>query len=682
MTTATPRSPRGTGRAGSALAPLPTRWDFLTRSSPQSENPWNALWAMMIGFFMIMVDSTIVAIANPTIMADLRIGYSAVVWVTSAYLLGYAVVLLVAGRLGDRFGPKNLYLIGLVVFTAASVWCGLSGSAAMLIAARVVQGVGAGVLTPQTLSTITRIFPPQRRGVAVSLWGATAGAASLVGPLVGGLLVDQLGWEWIFFVNVPIGVVGLGLAYWLVPVLPTQSHRFDLAGVALSGLGMFLIVFGLQQGQTAHWEPWIWAMIVAGIGFMTAFVYWQSVNTREPLIPLVIFADRDFSLCNVGVAIISFGATAMMLPLTFFAQAVCGLSPTRSALLIAPMAIANGVLAPFVGKMVDKYHPRPVLGFGFSVLASALTWLAYEMSPNTPIWRLVLPFFAIGVGMAFIWSPLTATATRNLPPQLAGASSAVYNSVRQLGAVLGSAGMAAFMTSRIGAELPSQQPGGSIGDEGGLQLPGFLRAPFASAMSQSVLLPAFIALFGIIAALFLVGFTPWAGTSDRKRGQPGPDGGDVVDDDYDDDEYVEFVLLREPQTAPPPRAAVAPPAEEEGDTGPIARRVEHPLPAPAEAWHSDPVESWHSLLDDPDPPVQPIGFAHNGSHADTQRRFRPVTEVSGRTARPRDDRHAPPAHHNGFARPHSTEGEVRRGHRYRADPDDDPTGRGRHSSGK
>lgn len=686
MTTATPRSPGGTRRAGPNPPHFTKRRDFLTQSSPHSQNPWNALWAMMIGFFMIMVDSTIVAIANPTIMAHLRIGYDAVVWVTSAYLLGYAVVLLVAGRLGDRFGPKNLYLIGLVVFTAASVWCGLSGSAAMLIAARVVQGVGAGVLTPQTLSIITRIFPPERRGVAVSLWGATAGAASLVGPLAGGVLVDWLGWEWIFFVNVPIGIVGLALAFWLVPVLPTQSHRFDLAGVALSGVGMFLIVFGLQQGQAAHWEPWIWAMIVAGVGFMTAFVYWQSLNTREPLIPLVMFADRDFSLCNVGVAIISFGATAMMLPLTFYAQAVCGLSPTRSALLIAPMAIANGVLAPFVGKMVDKYHPRPVLGFGFSVLATSLTWLSFEMSPDTPIWRLVLLFFAIGVGMAFVWSPLTATATRHLPPQLAGASSAVYNSVRQLGAVLGSAGMAAFMTARIGAEMPTQQPGGAFGDDGGLQLPAFLRDPFAAAMSQSVLLPAFIALFGIIAAVFLIGFTPRVNKGDREHGNAlGSDGGVVEDDDYDDDEYVEFVLLREPETAPPPGAAVERAPEAESDTGRIAGRVEHPLPPPAEGWHSDPVDSWHSLLEDPAPQAQPIGFAHNGSHVDTHRRFRPLTESSGRAykAAPRDDQLAPPErHHNGVARPHFSEGEAPRGHRYRPDPDDDPTGYGRHSSGK
>jgi EmrB/QacA subfamily drug resistance transporter len=401
--------------------------------------------------------------------------------VTSAYLLGYAVVLLVAGRLGDRYGPKRLYLIGLVVFTVASVWCGLSGSAATLIAARVVQGVGAGLLTPQTLSTITRVFPAQRRGVAVSLWGATAGVASLVGPLAGGALVDGLGWEWIFFVNVPVGIVGLGLAVWLVPALPTRSHRFDLVGVALSAVGIFLIVFGLQQGQAAHWQPWIWALIVAGVGFLTAFVYWQSVNAHEPLIPLEIFGDRDFSLCNVGVAIISFAATGMMLPLTFYAQAVCGLSPTRSALLIAPMAVCNGVLAPLVGRMVDRYHPRPVLGFGFSVLAIALTWLSFEMSPSTPIWRLVLPFAAVGVGMAFVWSPLTATATRNLPPHLAGASSAVYNSVRQLGAVLGSSGMAAFMTWRIGAEVPARPAGGDEGSS--LRLPEFLRDPFSLAMA-------------------------------------------------------------------------------------------------------------------------------------------------------------------------------------------------------
>nr|WP_082930200.1 MFS transporter [Mycobacterium sp. 1164966.3] len=536
---------------------------------------------MMIGFFMIMVDSTIVAIANPTIMADLHAGYASVVWVTSAYLLGYAVVLLVAGRLGDRFGPKNLYLIGLAVFTAASLWCGLSGSAAMLIAARVVQGVGAGVLTPQTLSTITRIFPAERRGVAASLWGATAGVASLVGPLAGGLLVDGLGWQWIFFVNVPIGIVGMALAVWLVPVLPVQAHQLDLIGVALSGLGMFLIVFGLQQGQAAGWDPGIWAVIVAGVGFMVAFVYWQAMHTGEPLIPLRIFADRDFSLCSVGVAIVAFATTAMMLPVAFYAQAVCGLSPTRSALLIAPMAIANGVLAPLAGRIVDRSHPLPVLGFGFSALAISLTWLSTEMTPGTPIWRLLVPFVGIGVGMAFVWSPLTATATRNLPPQLAGASSGVYNAVRQLGAVLGSAGMAGFMTSRISAEMPARA---SAAGRRGLQLPEFLREPFSAAMSQSVLLPAFIGLLGVVAALFLVDF--------RRAREP-----DEVDWEYgeddDDDPYVEYLLLREPDI------------EDRADIAPRVHPSARDLP------HHGRAVGWEAA-------VQPIGFAHNQGRREGQ----------------------------------------------------------------
>ena len=672
MTTATPRVPGRPGGAGSGPAQAANRWEFLTRSSPQSQNPWNPLWAMMIGFFMIMVDSTIVAIANPTIMATLRIGYDTVVWVTSAYLLGYAVVLLVAGRLGDRFGPKNLYLIGLVVFTASSVWCGLAGSAAMLIAARVAQGVGAGLLTPQTLSTITRIFPSERRGVAVSLWGATAGVASLVGPLAGGVLVDGLGWQWIFFVNVPIGVLGLGLAYWLIPVLPTQSHRLDLIGVALSGIGIFLIVFGLQQGQAAHWQPWIWALIVAGVGFMTAFAFWQSLNAHEPLIPLVIFRDRDFSVCNVGVAIISFTATATMLPLTFYAQAVCGLSPTRSALLIAPMAIANGVFAPFVGKIVDKYHPQPVLGFGFSVLAIALTWLTFEMSPTTPIWRLVLPFFAMGVGMAFVWSPLTATATRNLPPHLAGAGSAVYNSVRQLGAVLGSAGMAAFMTWRISAEMPRLSPGGTAGEDAlALQLPGFLREPFAAAMSQSVLLPAFITLFGIVAALFLVGFAPWSRKGDGRGGDDplGPDD-DVVDDDYDDDAYVEFVLVREPAV------------EHSSSPEALRQRGDRPRPTPTEVPRRGAGDSRHTVLGDHAAPAQPIGYAHNGSHVDSGKRLRQVAVRRPPRSVPPGDRptRPPRRHHNGPPGRHFTDGEPLRGQQQRSDPDDDPTGSGRHSS--
>ncbi|GAS96677.1 drug-transport integral membrane protein [Mycolicibacterium canariasense] len=670
----------------------------LTGTARQA-NPWHALWAMLVGFFMILVDSTIVAVANKRIMEALATDYDGVIWVTSAYLLAYAVPLLVAGRLGDRFGPKNLYLLGLTVFTIASLWCGLSGSIQMLIAARVVQGVGAALLTPQTLSTITRIFPPERRGVAMSVWGATAGVATLVGPLAGGVLVDGLGWQWIFFVNVPIGLVGLALAAWLVPVLPTEKHSFDLLGVALSGIAMLLIVFGLQEGQSHHWAPWIWATIVAGVGFMVAFVYWQSVNPREPLIPLRVFADRDFTLSNVGIAVIGFAVTAMILPVMFYAPAVCGLSYTRSALLTAPMAIATGVLAPFVGRIVDRSHPAPIIGFGFATLAIALTWLSVEMTPTTPIWRLLLPLAAMGVGMAFIWSPLAATATRNLPPQLAGAGSGVFNTTRQVGSVLGSASMAAFMTSRIGAELPARPSGGAPTEGQAGVLPEFLREPFSAALSQSLLLPAFIALFGVVAALFLRGFgatTPRLVTGLPAPRLPAADQHSVDEHWQDDDDYIEYTVdwspghdspsLRSPGQDPPtdllPAVDATPP--DESLTEPLYAHVEHPLHAPADTWHAGPVDTWQhlepesepepepepeprpvpdpprpmpdpprawrSILDDllAEPPGDHIGHAHNGFHTDQDGRFQPLQppadqddeEPGGRHSRPSRGRHS------------------------------------------
>eukprot|EP01133_Synstelium_polycarpum_P022603 gene22603-27113_t len=253
-------------------------------------NPWHALWALCIGFFMILVDSTIVAVANPAIMEDLGTDINKVVWVTSAYLLAYAVPLLVTGRLGDRFGPKNLYMIGLVLFTGASLWCGLSGSVEMLIVARAFQGLGAAMMTPQTMAVITRTFAPNKRGAAMGLWGAVAGVATLVGPLAGGVLVDNLGWEWIFIVNVPVGVIAFLLAWKLVPSLPTSEHKFDIPGVILSAAGMFLLVFGIQEGSS---------LIGAGVVLLAVFVFYQSRNKNEPLLPLELFKDRNFSLANV-----------------------------------------------------------------------------------------------------------------------------------------------------------------------------------------------------------------------------------------------------------------------------------------------------------------------------------------------------------------------------------------------
>ncbi|WP_324291114.1 MFS transporter [Mycobacterium sp. Aquia_213] len=474
-------------------------------AEPATPRPWAALWAMLTGYFMTLIDWTAVSVANPSIMTALHTDYDSVVWVTSAYLLGFAVPLLVAGRLGDQFGPKTIYLVGLAVFTAASLWCGLADSIQMLVAARVVQGVGAAFLTPQVLSMITRVFPSGRRGVATSLRGAVVGIATLAGPLAGGVLVDELDWHWIFFVNVPIGILAFGLGVWLIPVLPKSRHNFDVIGVLLSAVGLFLIVFALQEAPSQHGAPWIWGMFAAGLVTMAAFVCWQATNKGEPLIPLRVFSDRNYSVSSLGVGVLAFAWTAMALPFMFFAQLGCGLSAMHAAFLTAPLAVLTAVLTPVVGRVADRSDPRRVIGGGFAVLAISLAWLSLEMTPATPIWRLLLPFLAAGVGVVFLGAPLAVTAIRNLPPELAGAGSGVFTAARQVGTVLGSASMAGFMHWLVVRQLPIITGMNAGGPGLGVVPPARYRNEFAIAMSESMLLPAVVASLGVACALLLVG---------------------------------------------------------------------------------------------------------------------------------------------------------------------------------
>ncbi|MEV6134664.1 DHA2 family efflux MFS transporter permease subunit [Nocardia sp. NPDC051990] len=466
-------------------------------------NPWLALFALVVGFFMILLDMTIVAVANPAIMKDLQADISQVIWVTSAYLLTYAVPLLVTGRLGDRYGPKNLYLIGLAVFTATSLWCGLSGSITMLIAARAVQGLGAALMTPQTMAMITRTFPPDKRGAAMGLWGGVAGLATLVGPILGGVLVDGLGWEWIFIVNVPVGIVAFALAVWLVPALPTHEHKFDIPGVVLSGVGLFLLVFGIQEGNTYDWSPRIWLMIGAGVAVLAVFLVNQSRNTGEPLLPLGLFRDRNFTLSNVAIAAMGAAVTSMMVPSYFYLQAVREMSPTKSALVFAPMAIVTGIFAPIIGKISDRLHPRIVPTIGFIGFSASIFWFASVMTPHSSLVWFLLSAALAGFANACIWAPLASSATHNLPIEQAGAGAGVYNTTRQVGSVLGSAAISALVAGRMTA---NGLGGGKIAEGGAGQgpIPEFVKNAFSTALSQAVLLPAGILLIGVLAsALFI-----------------------------------------------------------------------------------------------------------------------------------------------------------------------------------
>ncbi|MFD4429575.1 DHA2 family efflux MFS transporter permease subunit [Nocardia sp. NPDC058497] len=467
-------------------------------------NPWLALFALVVGFFMILLDMTIVAVANPAIMKDLNSDISNVIWVTSAYLLTYAVPLLVTGRLGDKYGPKNIYLIGLAVFTGASLWCGLSGSIGMLIAARAAQGIGAALMTPQTMAVITRTFPPDKRGAAMGLWGGVAGLATLLGPILGGVLVDTLGWQWIFFVNVPVGVIAFGLAMWLVPALPTNDHKFDFVGVALSGIGMSALVFGIQEGNADDWSLRIWLLIGFGALMLVAFVVNQARNRGEPLVPMSLFRDRNFSLSNTAIAAMGAAVTSMMVPSYFYLQAVREMSPTMSALVFAPMAIVTGVTAPFIGKFSDRLPPRLVPTIGFTLFAGSVFSFAALMTPDSPIILFLIAAAVAGLANACIWAPLASTATHNLPVAQAGAGAGVYNTTRQVGSVLGSAAISALIAARLTANgLGGGAPVGEGSATG--PLPPQILDEFSTSLAQSMLLPAAILLIGVIASALFVG---------------------------------------------------------------------------------------------------------------------------------------------------------------------------------
>jgi EmrB/QacA subfamily drug resistance transporter len=469
-------------------------------AAAEVENPWPALFALVLGFFMILVDLTIVIVATPTIIDDLDASVNQVVWVSSAYMLAYAVPVLITGRLGDRYGSKRLYLAGLTVFTLASLWCGLSNSIEMLIIARVVQGLGASMITPQTMAIITRIFKAAERGKAMALWGATAGVAMVVGPILGGVLTGALGWEWIFFVNIPVGIVGFVLAVRWVPSLPTNEHRFDWLGVALSGVGLFLLAFGIQEGHEKHWAGWIIAMIVGGLLVLGLFVGWQAVNKSEPLVPLGLFKDRNFSVANVAITTMGFVAASFGFPLMLYAQAVRGYNPTQAALLLFPMAIMSILLAKFVGGLTDRVHPRLILAFGFAMSAVGMLLMTWQLEPGTSVWWLCAFQVLVGIGNAFIWAPTAATATRNLPMHLAGASGGVYNATRQVGSVVGSAAIAVLMSARIAHYLP----GAAVHGEAGANriADHHVADLFSNAMQDSLLLPTLMYLVGLVAVLF------------------------------------------------------------------------------------------------------------------------------------------------------------------------------------
>jgi EmrB/QacA subfamily drug resistance transporter len=449
-------------------------------------NPWAAMGALSIGFFMIMLDTTIVNVAIPSMLkGSLHATLNQVVWVNSVYLLTYAVPLLLSARLGDRLGRKPMFMAGLVVFTGASLWCALSGNPEMLITARAVQGLGAAAMGPQTMAFITTLFPPSKRGAPMGMWGAVAGIATIAGPLLGGVLVDNLGWQWIFLVNVPIGVIGLVMAIVFIPGgQPRNRHRFDVLGTVLFSLGLLAVVFGVQNGQKYDWGG-VWGpvgipeIIGLGVVLLVGFVLWQRFNREEPLLPLSLFAHRDFSAANVANVAIGFAMIGMFLPIVIFLQSVLGLSPVYSGLVTLPMSLASGIVAPFAGRLSDRLSGKYVAMFGFVALAVGVGVLALQMRVDADVWTFLPALVLAGIGIGCVFSPLANLATSAVEMPMMGAASGVFNTTRQVGGVLGSAAIGVLLQARLTVSMHAAALASAT------QLPPALRPAFVEGMGRA-----------------------------------------------------------------------------------------------------------------------------------------------------------------------------------------------------
>ncbi len=409
--------------------------------------PWRVLAVLCLGLFAVLLDTTIVNIAVPRLTAGLGATLDQVLWIVNAYTLAYASLLIVGGRLGDRFGPKRLFLLGLAVFTVASAVCGLAQSPAQLIAARVAQGVGGAMLTPQTLAILTITFPVRRRGTAFGIWGAVAGLATIAGPALGGWLVTAFDWRWIFYVNVPVGVVTLALA---ARILPAISHHrrlpLDGLGAATVSLALLSVCFGLIEGPSRGWDPATLAALGVGVALLGAFLWRQRAG---------MFSDRNFAVMSGVVAAISFGMLGLFLPLVIFLQSVLNLSALQAGLILAPMSLASVASAPFAGRLADRYGGRDALVIGLILWAGGIALVLWATRLYFDRQQLIIGLVVAGFGLGMTFAPLQSIAMRDVRPESASAASGLMNTARQIGAVLGSAAVGALLQSQIAAHLPA-----------------------------------------------------------------------------------------------------------------------------------------------------------------------------------------------------------------------------------
>jgi EmrB/QacA subfamily drug resistance transporter len=438
---------------------------FLEVALDPENRKWWTLLAVSFGLFMIMLDNTVVNVALPSIAASFHVKLSELEWVVVGYALSFATFMLTGGKLADRYGRRLLFVVGLVIFTGASLACGLATDVNFLIAARVVQGVGAAIMSPATLSIITATFPPRQRGMAIGIWAGVSAMALAIGPLIGGALTEYVHWSWIFFINVPVGIVGIVVTRWAVDESrdTSREQRLDVPGLLTSGIGLFALTYGLIEANNYGWtSPRILALFGLAVVALGAFVLLEQ-RQRLPMLDMSLFRNRTYAGANVAMLLVSLAMFGIFFFNSIFFQQVLGYSPVQTGAIFLPMTVLIILVAPQAGRLTDRIGSRWLIAGGLCLVTLSLILFA-QLDQGSDFWN-VLPALVVGgIGMALTMTPTTATAMGSVPVDRAGVGSAVLNAFRQVGGSLGIAVMGAVVASQVSVSARSPRWAGQFVD--------------------------------------------------------------------------------------------------------------------------------------------------------------------------------------------------------------------------
>ena len=439
--------------AGTRVAPAASRsehGDPVGSDRDRRRTRSRAVWAVAItglALFMASLDNLVVSTALPVIRDHLHAGLSGLEWTVNAYTLTFAVLLLSAAAVGERFGRRRIFVLGIAVFTGASALAALAPSIGVLVMARAVQGAGGAMIMPLSLTLLSAAVPPERRNVALGIWGAIGGAAVALGPLVGGAVTSGWSWQYIFWLNVPVGLVLIPVAWWKLAESRGARARLDLVGVALVSVGLLGVVLGLVDGNSHGWtSTLVLSSFAVGAVTLVAFMVWE-LRSDHPMLDMRLFGDRGFTSVNVTAMLFSFGMFGAIFFLVQFLQTVQGLSPLAAGVRILPWTAMPMLLAPVVGQLAERWGGKPLVVTGLGLQAIGLTWLASVTTPTVPYANLVVPFVLCGIGMTLFFVPLASLVLGAVPRDLEGVASGANAAFRELGGVLGIAVLGAIFSS-------------------------------------------------------------------------------------------------------------------------------------------------------------------------------------------------------------------------------------------